>query len=86
MIRRTLCQNPSLIQDGSCDWITLAEAIFGEATVLPPLMILKANYHLVGHHTNIETEEKEDAFLATSTKDYTNAQVTFQWFQEIFEL
>jgi len=78
-------RNPSLIQDGGRDWITVVEAISGGAKVLPPLIIFKANAHLMGHHTNIEIEEKEDAFFATSAKGYTNAQITFKWFQEVFE-
>ena len=85
LIGRASRRNPSLIQDGGRDWITVVEAISGGAKVLPPLIIFKANAHLIGHHTNIEIEEKEDAFFATSAKGYTNAQITFKWFQEIFE-
>jgi len=43
--------------------------------VLPPLIIFKGNAHLMGHHTNIEIEEKEDAFFAISPKGYTNTEI-----------
>jgi len=85
MICRAFRQNPSLVQDGGCDWVTIVEGISGGAQVLPPLIIFKANAHLMGHHTNIEIEEKEDAFFATHPKGYTNTEITFQWFQEVFE-
>jgi len=85
LICRASRRNPSIIQDGGRDSITAVEAISGGAKVLPPLIIFKANAHLMGHHTNIEIEEKEDAFFATSAKGYTNAQITFKWFQEVFE-
>jgi len=78
-------QNPSFIQDGSRDSVTIVEAISGGVQVLPPLVIFEANAHLMGHHTNIEIEEKEEAFFATSPKGYTNTEITFQWFQEVFE-
>jgi len=52
---------------------------------LPSLSIFKANAHLMGHHINIEIEEKEDAFFTTSPRGYTNTEITFQWFQEVFE-
>jgi len=61
------------------------EAISGGAKVLPPLINFKANAHLMEHHRNIEIEEKEDAFIATSAKGYTNSDITFQWFQGVFE-
>ena len=85
MICRAFRQNPSLVQDGGCDWVTIVEGISGGAQVLPPLIIFKANAHLIGHHTNIEIEEKEDASFATSAKGYTNTEITWQWFQEVFE-
>ena len=66
MICRASRCNPSLIQDGGRDWVTVVEAISGDAKVLPLLIIFKANANLMGHHTNIEIEEKEDAFFATS--------------------
>jgi len=84
-IYRASRRNPSIIQDGGRDWVTIMEAISGGAKVLPPLIIFKANAHLMGHHTNIDIEEKEDAFFATSPKGYTNTDITFQWFQEVFE-
>jgi len=85
MICHASHRNPSLIQDGGRDWVTMVEAISGEGQVLPLLIIFKANAHLMGHYTNIEIEEKEDAFFATSPKGYTNTEVTFPWFQEVFE-
>ena len=85
IICRALCRNPSIIQDGGRDWVTIVEAISGGAKVLPPLIIFNANAHLMGYHTNIVMEEKEDAFFATSPKVYTNTDITFQWFQEVFE-
>jgi len=85
MISRAFHRNPRLIQDGGHNWLIIVEAISGGAQVLPPLMIFKANAHLMGHHTKIEIEEKEDAFFATSTKGYTNTEITFRWFLEVFD-
>jgi len=78
-------RNPSIIQDGGCDWVTIVEAISGGAKCLRPLIIFKANAYLMGHHTSIEIEEKQDAFFATFPKGYTNSDITFQWFQEVFD-
>jgi len=77
--------NPSIIQDGGRDWVTIVGAISGGVKVLPPLIIFRANAHLMGHYTNIDIEEMEDAGFATSPKGYTNTDITFQWFQEVFE-
>jgi len=43
IICRASCRNPSIIQDGGHDWVTIVEAISGGAKVLPPLIIFKAN-------------------------------------------
>jgi len=68
MICRAFRQNLSLIQDGGRDWVTIVEVISDGAQVLPPLIIFKANAQLMEHHTNIEIQEKEDAFFATPPK------------------
>jgi len=79
--------NPSIIQDGGREWITVVEAISGEGKVLAPLIIFKAGAHLMGYHIHIKMEEKEDAlaYFSTSSKGYTNTAITFKWFQEVFE-
>jgi len=71
-------RNPSIIQDGGHEWITVVEAISGEGKVLAPLIIFKAGAHLMGHHTHIEIEEKKDAYFSTSSKGYTNTEITFK--------
>jgi len=85
MICRASRRNPSLIQDSGRNWVTIVEGISPVAQGLPPLIILMANAHLMGHHTNIEIEEKEDPLFGTSSKGYTNTEITFPWFQEVFE-
>ena len=47
MICHASHRNPSLIQDGGRDWVTMVEAISGEGQVLPLLIIFKANEHLM---------------------------------------
>ena len=61
------------------------EAIYSEGMILAPLSIFKAGAHLMGHHTNIEIEEKENAYFSTSSKGYTKTEISFKWFQEVFE-
>ena len=85
LLCRASRRNPSIIQHGGREWITVVEAISREGTVLAPLIIFKAGAHLMGHHTHIEIEEKEDAYFSTSSKGYTNTEITFKWFQEVFE-
>ncbi|RPA99618.1 CENP-B protein, partial [Choiromyces venosus 120613-1] len=65
------------------EMITMIETISAERSVLPPMIIYKGQAHYKGWTTLIE--EKEDAFFATSPKGYTNTDITFQWFQEVFE-
>jgi len=85
LVCRASRRNPSIIQDGGREWITVVKAISGEGKVLAPLIIFKTGAHLMGHHTHIEIKEKEDAYFSTSSKGYTNTEITFKWFQEVFE-
>ena len=49
------------------------------------MIIFKAGAHLMGHHTYIEIEEKEDAYFSIPSKGYTNTAITFKWFRKVFE-
>ena len=73
---------PRVTQDGTCELITVIEAVSAAQFVLPPMVIYKGAGHYRGWYTELEESEGDgDAKFAYSPKGYTTNELGMEWLQ-----
>ena len=87
--RKILCctgrKNLRIMQDVKRSWVTVVEAIAGNGTSIPPLIIHASSAHLMGHHSNIIYEKDTDTYFTHSKAGYTATVITLASLVKIFE-
>lgn len=69
-----------LAQDGNRELITVLEAICGDGTVLPPLIIYKGKHRYMGWYQHLDEYTEVAKYLfAVSPKGWTSRKLGMEW-------
>jgi hypothetical protein len=74
---------PTHQQPGDPEWVTVIETISPTGWLLPPMVIVKGKIHLSSWYN--DTDIPQNWTLALSDKGWTNDQLGYHWFTEIFD-
>ena len=71
-------------QNGSREWVTVIETMFGDGRVLRPMIINKGQAHYMGWYAKLKRVDV--GTFGLSEKGWSNEELGLRWLREIFDM